>query len=430
VGALIGAHGFFVAGEFALVAVDRTQIQRLAREGDRRARSTLEAVKSLSFQLSGAQLGITLTSLVLGFIVEPTLGEALEPIAAAIGVPEGSAHGAAITAALVLATAAEMVLGELIPKNVAIARPLPVALNLSQPFRLANRSVRRVILWLNGAANWSVRRLGIEPLEELAGVRSLEELQMLVHSSRAGGLLRDQEFSLLERSLRFPNKRASDALIPRTSIRALPDSATLADLGRLALESGHSRFPVFREGLDDIIGIAHVKDSYSVEPARRAATPVTEAMRVAMVVPESRPLEELLIEMRRQRQHLAVVIDEFGGTAGIITLEDLLEEIVGNIEDEYDPSTPQLTVSPAGIHVVSGMLHPDEVRDVTGLEIPEGQYETLAGFLLALLDRVPEQGDHATYKGWELKVVEMDRRRIAQVLLVAPSHGTRAEVHS
>jgi CBS domain containing-hemolysin-like protein len=417
---LIVIHGFFVAGEFSLVSIDRNKIEALAEEGNRAAGSALAAVRTLSFQLSGAQLGITVTSLIVGFIAEPTIGDALEPIARAAGLATTSAHGASVAAALLVATAAEMVLGELVPQNVSVAEPVRVALLVATPLRFCTRAFRVVIVFLNNAANWTVRRLGIEPREELTAVRSVDELQMLVHSSRA--LLPEEEFSLLSRSFSFGGKTAADALVPRTSIKALGQDTTIADLTRLALDTGHSRFPVYGVDLDDIVGVAHLKDGYRCSVTERAGRPITDAMRDAMVVPESRGLEPLLVEMRRERQHLAVVLDEYGGTAGIITLEDLLEEIVGEIEDEHDATgAPQLTAPPTGVHVVSGMLHPDELLDATGFAMPEGDYETLAGFLLSLLHRIPEQGDHVSHDGWELKVVEMDGRRIAQVLLVAPS---------
>jgi CBS domain containing-hemolysin-like protein len=410
-----------VAGEFSIVTVDRSRIEQLAAEGHRGARSTLQATRTLSFQLSGAQLGITVTSLIVGFVVEPTIGEALVPLVAAAGLPEASAHGSAIAIALALATALEMVVGELIPKNLAIAEPEVVAFRTATPLRLFNRALKAVILLLNNAANWSVRRLGIEPQEELAAVRSLEELQMLVHTSRAQGFLPEEDYSLLERSFSFGGKTAADGLVPRTSVNALPGDSSLADLAELVRRTGQSRFPVFGSDLDDILGVAHVNDLYSVPHEHRASTPVTAVMRDGITVPESRGLESLLMEMRRERQHLAVVVDEYGGTAGIITLEDLLEEIVGEIQDEHDPSVAsQVTDPPTGVHVVSGMLHPDEVRQATGFVMPEGDYETLAGFLLSLLRRIPQQGDHASHDGWEFKVVEMDDRRIAKILVVAP----------
>ncbi|MFN2488575.1 MAG: hemolysin family protein [Actinomycetota bacterium] len=418
---LILAHGLFVAGEFSIVTVDRGRIEQLAEDGQRGAASTLQAVRTLSFQLSGAQLGITLTSLVVGFLVEPTIGEALSPLIERAGLPPASAHGAAIAVALGCVTGAEMVVGELVPKNLAIAEPLRVAFMTATPLRLFNRSLRVVILFLNNAANWTVSRLGIEPQEELTLVRSLEELQMLVHSSRAHGTLLEEGFSLLARSFSFGGKTAADALVPRTSVVALEQHESLTSVAEVALSSGHSRFPVYGDDLDDVLGVAHVKDVLRVPLERRAHMVVAETMRTPLIVPESRDLESLLVEMRRQRQHLAIVFDEYGGTAGIITLEDVLEEIVGDIEDEYDSSaTPQATGPPGGVHVLSGMLHPDEVAEKTGFEMPEGDYETLAGFLLALLERIPEQGDHACHDGWELKVTEMDKRRIARVLLVAP----------
>jgi CBS domain containing-hemolysin-like protein len=402
--------------------VDRAGVEQMADKGDRAARSALSAVKSLSFQLSGAQLGITVTSLVVGFIVEPTIGEALLPGAEALGLPEASARGTSIAIALALATSLEMVVGELVPKNLAIAEPQAVALRVATPLRVFNKALKWLILFLNSAANWTVRRLGIEPREELIGIRSLEELQMLVHSSRVEGLLREEDASLLARSLSFSDKTAADALVPRTSIVALQSHQTLGDMARVALDSGHSRFPVYRSDLDEIVGVAHVKDAYGIPLPERAATPVTKTMRRALVFPESRNLGSLLVEMRRDRQQLALVVDEYGGTAGIITLEDLLEEIVGEIEDEYDPAGDgaRSMGPPTGVHVVSGMLHPDEVEEQTGFDMPDGPYETLAGFLLTVFDRIPEQGDHATFGGWEFKVVEMDGLRIAQVLMVAP----------
>ena len=425
---LILAHGVFVAGEFSIVTVDRARIEQLAAEGHRGARGTVEAVKTLSFQLSGAQLGITVTSLIVGFVAEPTIGEALEPLVASAGLPEASARGASIALALVLATATEMVVGELIPKNLAIAEPLRIAFLSAAPLRAFNRAFKFVILFLNNAANWTVARFGIEPQEELTAVRSLEELQLLVHTSRAQGTLPEEEYSLLTRSFSFGGKTAADALVPRTSIDALQQDHSLGELAALATRTGHSRFPVYGNGLDDIVGVAHVRDIYGIPVEERDRRPVNEIVRDALTVPESRPLESLLIEMRRERQHLAVVLDEYAGTAGVITLEDLLEEIVGDIEDEHDPSArSQLTAPPGGVHVLSGMLHPDEVREACGLDMPEGDFETLAGFLLTLLRRIPEPGDHATYRGWELKVVAMDGRRIAEILCVAPPTQPRED---
>lgn len=423
---LILAHGFFVAGEFALVAADRPKIEKLAQEENRRAKSALAALRTLSFQLSGAQLGITITSLIVGFIAEPAIAEVIDPLVQLLGVPSGTSLGVSIALALILATASEMVVGELVPKNLALAKPVDLALRTSTPLRFANAAMRPLIAWLNGSANVVVRWVGIEPRDELKSVHSLEELEVLIRSSRIDGGLAEAEFSLLSRSISFGGKDAGDALVPRTSIQAISQDRSLEDLTLLALESGHSRFPVIGRDVDDILGIAHIKDVYRVPREQRGATPLGEIAQEALVIPESRKLESLLLEMRGARKQLAVVIDEYGGTAGIVTLEDVLEEIVGEIEDEYDTAaTAALTNGRSevakGICVVSGMLHPDEVLEQTGFEMPEGGFETLAGFLLTEFDRIPSQGDHLEYRNWEFKVVEMDGKRIAKVLMVAPN---------
>jgi CBS domain containing-hemolysin-like protein len=418
---LIVIHGFFVAGEFGLVAADRSRLENMAEDGDRRARSAVDALRTLSFQLSGAQLGITLTSLIVGFIAEPTIGRLLEPAVEATGVGEGAAFGISVALALGLATAAEMVVGELFPKNLAIARPVTTALFIATPLRFVNRLLRPLILFLNRAAEWTVRKVfKIEPQEELTQVRSLEEIEYLIRSSRQEGTLAESEFSLLARSIRLDQKTAADALVPRTSILALESTATVNDLRAKATETGHSRFPVLGKDIDEIIGVALVKDSYRFEPDERDSVGITEVMQEPLVVPESRPLGSLLLEIKRTRKHLAIVIDEYGGTAGIITLEDVLEEVVGEIEDEYDPDErPAVFTSPSeGIHVVSAMLHPDEVKEETGFEMPDGSYETLGGFLFYLFDRIPTVGDHVDFEGWEFKVVAMEGRRIDRVLMV------------
>lgn len=422
-------NAFFVAGEFALVAVDRDKIEHLAEQGNRSAAGVLKSLRQLSFELSGAQLGITWSSLLIGFLIEPSLGRPLATLIGGLGLPEPSALGIGVTLALVIATATQMIAGELIPKNLAIARPVPMATRIATPMRFVNLAFKPLILFLNASANRTVRLLGIEPRDELTAIHSLEELQVLIRSSKEGGGLKEEEFSLLARSMTFGDKVCADALTPRTSMLTLNGSDRIADLVEAALSSGHSRFPVCGSGIDDIIGVAHVKDTYSIPLRRRAATPVTEIMRTALVVPESRELGSLLSEMRRDRHQLVIVADEYGGTAGIITIEDLLEEIVGEIEDEYDryKGESRLTGPASGIHVVPGQSHASELEDMTGFRLPEGDFETLGGFLLTMLDRIPEQGDHVSCEGWEFKVVEMDRNRIVRVLVVAPPQEPSSE---
>ena len=414
---LILATGFFVAVEFALVAVDRARVDADARTGVRGARATAGALRRLSFHLSGAQLGITVTSLVLGFIAEPAGGDALEPALRPL-VGEDRVDGAATVAALVLATLVSMVVGELIPKSLAIARPRPVAYATAPPMVLIGRILGPLIGFLNGAANAAVRRLGIEPQEELTSVRSLEELALIIRTSGEGGTLDPEALTLLTRTLRFNEKTAADALVARHAVEAVTVDDTVAAVAARAVATGHSRFPVVGADLDDVRGVVHAKDVYRVPFGERADAPVTQIMAAPFVVPETRRLGDLLVDLRGVGQHLAVVVDEHGGTAGIITLEDVLEELVGEIDDEHDvPAHHRSRLLGPGEWRLDGSLHHDEVLEACGFELPEGGFETLAGFVLDRLGRVPEVGEGFHHDGWELEVVERDGLRVATVLL-------------
>jgi CBS domain containing-hemolysin-like protein len=427
--ALILGTAFFVAGEFALVTVERNRVERLAEEGHRGGQRVLQALRTLTFQLSGAQLGITVVSLLLGFLAEPTLAVLLAPwIEGVPWVPAGSSLGIAIGLALALATVLQMVLGELIPKNLAISRPLTSAVVVSVPMMWLNGLLRPVIVFLNESANWTVRLLGIQPMEELAGVRSVEELELAIRSSGEEGQLDDTELALLTRSIDFPEMMAADVMVPRVSVIALAQDQTLADLRDVALESGHSRFPMYGEDLDDVIGTVHVKDSIAIPREERPFTPVTRIVQPALVVPEARRLDAVLVDMQRAGKQLALVIDEYGGTAGIITAEDLLEEIVGEIEDEHDPAAARLGDERARdgtAKVVSGLLHRGEVREATGFELPEGRYETLGGFLIDRLGRFPKEGELVEADGWTFQVLDLEGYRVGRVAVTPPSDMTQ-----
>lgn len=402
-----------MVAEFALVAVDRDRVEALAAEGDRRAQLTAIELRRLSFHLSAAQLGITVTSLVLGFIAEPTVADLLDPVV--------RNHAVAVVVALLLVTVATMVLGELIPKGIAIAVPLPTVLRVVRALRLYGTVFGPLIRFLNGAADWAVRRVGIEPREELRSVRTMEELELLIRSSGEQGTLEPEAFALLTRTIRFANKTAADALVPRVDMKVLPRDATVADLVQISVDTGFSRVLVIGDDLDDIIGVVHVKDALGVPPGERTSSPVLDLVTDAEVVPEGLDLETLLTHLRDRGQHLAIVADEHGGVAGMVTLEDLLEEIVGEIEDEHDqPSLTPVAHLPAGMHELEGTTHLDDVHEATGLRLPDGPYETLAGFILDRLGHLPEPGEHVTHDGWHLEVLEMDRRRIGAVRLVAP----------
>jgi CBS domain containing-hemolysin-like protein len=417
---LILANAVFVAAEFALVAVDRTQVDLRAEEGSLAARTASGVLKRLSFYLSGAQLGITLCSLGLGVLAEPVVAPLFEPL---LGGPlsESAALTWSVVLALLLTTVVQMVVGELIPKGIAVARPLSTALTLAGPFRAFAVVFKPVIFFCNATADGLLRLVGMEPTEELSSVRSREELQRLVRTSQEGGTLRDQAADILERSFRFREKTAADALTPRMAVESLPLGGSSGDLLDLSQSTGLSRFPVTGEDLDDVVGMVHVKDVLGLAPERRRAEPLSRLVRPVVVVPESRELGSLMVQLQDEGGQLAVVLDEYGSTAGIITLEDLVEEIVGDIADEHDPQSLEPAVRTwAGAHLLSGRLHPDEVCDACGFGMPEGRYDTLAGFVLDRLGRIPAVGDGFQHRGWALEVAEMDHRRVAVVRLVAP----------
>ena len=402
------------------MAVDRSRVSRQAAEGHAGARAVERLLRRLSYHLSSAQLGITITSLVLGFIAEPVVAALLEPaVGAAVG--EQRSRAVSVVIALVIATTLQMVMGELVPKSLAISNPTRAAYALATPMRVFGAVAGPIVTAFNGAANWTVRRLGIEPQEELRSVRSLNELDLLFRSSGEEGTIDEESLTLLTRAVRFTEKTAADALVPRTEVVGLPADGTVADLTAKAVETGFSRFPVHGGDLDEIVGVGHVKDAFTIPFRARADTPITAVAVDALVVPETLDLSSLLGLLQEQATHLAVVVDEYGGTAGIITLEDVLEEVVGEIDDEHDRPSPTLTrVQRPGEWVIAGGMHPDEVFDTCGFDLPDGPYETLAGFVLDSLGRIPVRGDHFDHDGWQLHVETMDRLRVAEVRLVAP----------
>lgn len=421
---LTAGNAFFVAAEFGLVTVDRAEIDKRADQGDRRARTVRNALQELSFQLSGTQLGITLTALLTGYLAEPALSRLFTPLIEPIAgrYTETSTH----FLALALATLVSMLFGELVPKNAALARPMRVALLTAAPLRTFSRLFRWLIGALNGSANWLVRRLGIEPQEELASARSPEELGLLAAISARAGALPDETATLLRRTIRFGEKRAAKAMTPRVDVVGLKTTASVADLITVARETGHTRFPVYESTLDLVVGVVGVPDALGVPPDRRAVTRVAAVAREPVYVPESLGLDKVLAALRAADADLAIVVDEYGGTDGVVTVEDLIEELVGEIADEYDVDVAdagsEILTAPDGgrTFLVDGLLREDELAEQTRFRLPEGPYETLAGFLLARLGHIPVAGESLEDEGWEFTVMEVDRHRIEQVRVVAP----------
>ncbi|MFC4019528.1 hemolysin family protein [Micromonospora sp. GCM10011542] len=425
-GALTAGNAFFVAAEFALVTVDRAEIDRRAAGGDAAATTVRTALRELSFQLSGAQLGITITALLTGYLAEPALARIFTPLLRPV-VGDATERFTPFLA-LALATLLSMLFGELVPKNLALARPMPTALATAGPMHRFSRTFGWLIRALNDSANRLVRGLGVEPQEELASARSPEELGLLAAISARAGALPPDTAMLLRRTIRFGDKRAAEAMTPRVDVVALRATASVAELLDLSRQTGRTRFPVYEETLDLVTGVAGVPDALGVPPARRASTMVGSVAREPVYVPESLDLDGVLAALKAAGADLAIVVDEYGGTDGVVTVEDLVEELVGEIADEFDPAAvddtgpAELTV-PGGERtvLVDGVLRSDELAEQTGFRLPEGPYETLAGFLMARLGHIPLAGETVEADGWEFTVVEVDRHRIEQVRVLRPA---------
>lgn len=407
--------GLFVASEFALVNLDRADLEARREAGETRLSLTISALRITSTHLSSAQLGITLTTLLTGYTMEPAISNLLRPVFAAWGMPEALVSPVAVVVAISVATIFSMIIGELVPKNFALAVPRQTA-KLVIPFQVAFTTVfRPAIRMLNGSANGVLRALGVEPKEELSGARTAEELSSLVRRSASAGVLEKDTASLLDRSLRFSRLTAADVMTPRPSIHAVAAGDSAEDVVQLARRTGHSRFPVYDDSMDDITGIVHLKAAIGVPRDRRADVPAAALSTEPLRVPEAVHLDALVAELRARGYQMAVVVDEYGGTAGVVTLEDLVEEIVGEVLDEHDRRRAGVVRSGDSI-LLPGDLRPDEVRDRTGILIPEGEvYDTVGGYIMSVLERIPAVGDRVSIDDGQLEVHRMDGRRVDRV---------------
>ncbi|MGW8484199.1 hemolysin family protein [Microbacterium sp. NPDC055903] len=404
--------GLFVASEFALVNLDRADLEARQARGESRLAMTIGALKHTSTHLSSAQLGITLTTLLTGYTMEPAMSNLLGPVFIGWGIPEAAVAPIATVVAMFVATVLSMILGELVPKNFALALPLATA-KLVVPFQVAFTTVfRPIIALLNGSANGVLRSMGVEPKEELSGARSAEELSSLVRRSAMAGVLEADTATLLDRSLTFARLTAADVMTARPSMHAIAAGDSADDVIQLARRTGHSRFPVYDDDLDDITGVVHLKAAVSVPRERRGEVPVGALATEPLRVPETVHLDGLIAELRTKGYQLAVVVDEYGGTAGLVTLEDLVEEIVGEVSDEHDRSRAGIVRGRDSI-TFPGELRPDELQNRTGVRVPEGEvYDTVAGYVMSVLERVPAPGDEVTLDSGVLEVVRMDGRRV------------------
>lgn len=403
---LTAATGYFVAQEFAFVAADRGVLREQAAAGDKAADKALRVTARLSFMLSGAQLGITVTALLVGFLAEPAIATLVRPWLADTGLPDAAVTGVSVAVGVFLATVVQMVLGELAPKNLGIARPEQVAKSLAGSTLAYLAVVGPVVRLFDSAATGLLRRVGIEPVEEVEHGATPEELSRIIAESTEAGELPPRLSELLERALEFGDRTAEEIMVPRPRVVVLRDSQPISDLIGVMRECGHSRYPVLA-GDGDVVGMAGVRELLSSglddggddggddgEHGGGHDRPVRDVMRPARLVPDSLPLPAVLEAMRSAGDDIVCVIDEYGGLAGVITIEDLAEELVGELVDENDPEPAGVVERPGGAWDVPGSLRLDEVERATGIALPESDdYDTLAGLVLARLGRMPDAGD-------------------------------------
>ena len=435
---LTAGTALFVAAEFSLTALERSTVDAGAKTGGWRDAFVQKAHRSLSFQLSGAQLGISITTLATGYLAEPVVARLLHAPLTAVGLPVGMIDGVALALALLIATSVSMVFGELVPKNLAVARPIETARWAAPLQWWISRALPPASKITTGTATWILRRLGIEPAEELRSARSPQELVSLVRTSKRTGSLDPGTADLIDRSLKFGERTAEELMTPRSKIESLHVDETVADLVVKAMETGYSRFPIVEGDLDETVGIVHVKQAFTVPVADRGHTTLASIARPVATVPSTLDGDAVMTQIRANGLQTALVVDEYGGTAGMVTVEDLIEEIVGDVRDEHDDATPDVVEMRNGWRV-SGLLRIDEVETETPFRPPEGEYETIGGLILQQLGHIPEPGDTVDLTEfdpdgpiddpvhWQATVIQMDGRRID--LLELTMTGRRGKSH-
>ena len=416
---LLLANAFFVASEFALVSVRQTRIQQLANEGNKTADVTLKALSSLDRYIAATQLGITIASLGLGWVGESTLATIIHPLFEFLPNISGSVatHSIAAIIAFTLITFMHVVIGELMPKSIALQFPEKTTLVITRPLVTVANILAPFIFLLNGFGNWMLKLINIEPAQQHHSVHSEEELDMIIDESFKGGVLNETESFLLKNSLKFTDLTAKQVMIPRCNMIAIPIDINEEDYAKLVLENQYTRYPVYAENLDNIIGILHVKDLYSCLLQNQKIS-IKEVLRQPLLVPETMTTDNLLEEFKKNKTEIAIVIDEFGGVSGIVTMEDILEEVFGSVQDEFDEEETDIRKIDENKFIVNGLFRFEEFSEYFGLNQEEDEdVETIGGLVQKLLCRLAKINDEVEIENLKLRVIELKDRRIKKVLV-------------
>ncbi len=433
---LVAMNGFFVAAEFALVGARRTRLSQLADEGSAGAKAAQKATQHLDNYIAATQLGITLASLALGWIGEPAVAHLFEPLLNLILPSEQAVvaveHTVSVIIAFSLVTILHIVLGELVPKSIALQRPEGTAVIVARPITWFASIFRPIIYVMNSIGNTVVRWVGFQPAHEHSAVHSAEELEMLVHSSREAGLIAENEEELLRRVFDFGDTHVEEIMQPRVEVDAISIDEPLAEILSFVATNHHSRYPIYTETIDNVIGILLTKDLMDtlIHTPELLTNPdssfeLQSILRTPLFVPGTLRLDQLLERMQQTKTHLAIVIDEYGGMAGVVTMEDIIEELVGEVRDEFDLEETNPILSEGDVYVVDGLVSLNEAMERFGDPGGEPQSTTIGGYVAEILNRIPTLRDKVPFGDYELRVAEMDGMRVSKVRFVKPSEVKR-----
>ena len=429
IGFLLLSNGFFVASEFAMVSVRKTRIAQLTKEGNFNAKLALEALKDLNKFIAAVQLGVTMSSIALGWVGESTIANLVMPLFGFLPsyVKVATVHTIAVTIAFIFITILHVVVGELIPKSIALQYPERLSLIVALPMKILINIFTPAIWVLNSLGILLLRLLKIPPAQTAHLAHSIEELNMLINASHKEGVLNETEKEMLHNVFKFSDLTAKQVMIPRTDMACIPSDITYGELNELAMESQYTRYPVYEENLDHITGIIHAKDLYSLT-IKHEEFVLEKILRPVLLVPETITMDKLVLEFKKRQGQMAIVIDEFGGTSGLITLEDVLEEIFGEVQDEFDSDEEaDIKKVSENTHLANAMMRLDEINDFFGTEIVDEDVDTIGGYVVKLLGRIAEVDDKVEIENLELTVKEIDGARITKLVIVKKEPVTEAE---